>query len=122
MQNLNRFKEDIKQAMKEQLRKRVSISWDKYLDEAKKLIDEATDSIISKVFDETKIEELAKSARAGATYVVLSQTIEKVVEDALNEAKPMIEEFVIALGKIMLEASGEAIKELIREKLQQKFI
>lgn len=120
MDNFNTLKESLKRDMKIRLKGIVSASLEKRSAALNKTIDEATDFVASKVFDEAKIEELAQAAKAGASYVAIRSLSEQITQDAMQEAKPMIKELSEGFAKVVTEALSETIIELILEKLAKE--
>lgn len=83
----------------------------------------AADYVTKTVRDETKIEELARSAKQGATYAAISRDINALTTVMAEDAKPIIEEAsqqVTALvNKAMFEATQDAIRDLLNERVQK---
>ncbi len=122
MDDISKFKEIAKQAMKQHLRRQVSSSWDKYMVEMQTTVQAAVDGVANQVLDETKIEEIANNVRAGASYVATQEFIRRVTEDAIKQAYPLVTQVAKALSDLMIEATAAAIKELLQERIQQALI
>ena len=119
MENSN-FKKELKEVMKTRLKGIVSESVEKYSAEFNKLVEQVTDSIATKVLDETKIEEIGKAVKQGATYIAVYALIRQVAQDTIKEAEPIINELAQSFIKLVSEAASEVIIELILEKLAKQ--
>jgi hypothetical protein len=115
--NWKRLQEVFKQLMKDQLKGTVEKSFREHGTELIALVQEATDRIATSAFDETRMEEIARYARDGATYVALRQLIKQVSQDATDAAYPVINDFIETIKKLLLSATAEAVEELIITKL-----
>lgn len=120
MENKDTLKEILKMNMKAKLGSIVSGSLEKHSAELNKFIQEATDNVANKVLDEAKIEEIAKAAQQGATYVAINTLVRQTAQDAIREAEPFLRQVTEEFGKIVAEATSEAIIELILERLLAK--
>lgn len=105
--------------MKTQLRGTVKNSFEKNLSELLDLIQQTTDKIATSAFDESKMEEIAKYAREGATYIAVQRLTKEIIDDAMNEATPSIKEFTKALDGMIMDATRGAIIELIGERIAE---
>lgn len=119
MDDIWKAREMAKEAMKQQLRSQVSSSWDRYWAEMQTTIQTAVDTVARQVLDEARIEDIAKTAKAGATYVAMQEVIRKTADDAIKQAQPVIAELAKALSDLMTGAANEAIIELLQERIQQ---
>lgn len=108
----------LKELIKSDLQPVVSASWVKHSNELAELVRDATDSVARQVLDETRIEEIANSARQGASYIAISTLIDKVIQDAVSQGEPIAREMAFKFANIIMDALKEAISELIQERLQ----
>lgn len=65
------------------------------------------------------MEEIAKYAREGATYIAVQRLIKETTDDAMNEAAPSVKEFTKALDNMIMSATRGAIIELISERIPE---
>ncbi len=72
------------------------------------------------MLDETKIEEIAKAAKGGASYIATQNLINKLALDAANAVAPIITEMSTQFNKLLTEAAQEAFAEVINEIIGKK--
>ena len=109
------LKELIKSAMVEALRPEVSNRLHGFSDRVEASVRSAVEAVAEKVLDETKIEEIANSAREGATYTAVTYELQRAATDALREMQPALD----LLKRALDEATWEAINELLLERLKE---
>ena len=110
-------KQRIKQMFKQEIEKAVGTSLEAHSVILRDLVEQATDAVANTVLDETQIEKIADAAKSGATYVAVNQLIQVVIQDALSQAKPILEKLTQEFEKTVAEALSEAIMEVILERL-----
>lgn len=107
--------------LKTQLQKPAPEILEKHWQEMLKVIQEATNyakSIISE--HDIFIDNVAKEARTGASYVAITGMLEKVHDDCIKEVTPFIEAFAKEMANLIKEATTETIKEVLQDQLVKK--
>lgn len=118
-------KESLKMILKEQLQGVAKSSFDKHWEDMRKVIEEATQHVISTMPEhEIFLEQIVRDAKAGASYVAVKEMMNKAARDSAHQVVPIISTFIAEFQQLMVEAAEEAIAELLLQqfnaKLQQK--
>jgi len=119
---MDKFQEALKEFMKAELEKTVSSSLDKHSEKLSQQVTNAIKKITEGmwIWDEKKFSDIEQATKQGATYMAVRSLIDKVANDAIQSAIPKIEGFLSELQKRIIEATEQAIRELIHEELDKR--
>lgn len=107
--------------MEKQIEEPVKSSINKHWDEAGLLVDKAVEFAKQTISENALfIDNVVRDARAGASYVAVNQMIEKVIDDSLNAATPLVEQFSKLLATELMEATKEVIIKKMQEEVAKK--
>lgn len=92
---------------------------DKWEETVRMFAKKAADHIAENTQDESKVEELAGSARKGATYAAVNERAAQIAKDMLGDVTPIMTEFKAFISEILEEALLEATVEMVLARVRK---
>ncbi len=114
-------KERFKMTIKEKTDKIVNESWKSHWIEYEKMIEDELKGVADKALDDSRINDLAKSA-GEITFKAMAETAGKVAEEVTEQLKPQIIKLVEEYQSIITEAMSESVQELILQRVKLQMI